>query len=151
MTSPTELDLTNLTPGKGSNKKRIRKGRGASARKGRSAGRGRGGSGHRSGLSIKGSFEGGQMPLVRRLPKRGFSNIKFAKVFEIVNTGQLQEKFKSGQKVDADKLKEGGLIKGKHPVKILGKGDLKKKLKISGCVLSAGARKKIEDAGGTIE
>ena len=145
------VNLTSIGQKKGTNARKIRKGRGSASGKGRSCGRGRGGSGHRAGVSEKVGFEGGQMPLVRRLPKRGFKNVMFSKVYEIVNISQLQEKFSSGDLVNPQKLKESGLTKGRHAVKILGKGELKKKIKIAGCSLSGTARKKIEEAGGEID
>lgn len=145
------LTLDMLKSPKGAKTNKTRKGRGASSGKGRSSGRGRGGSGHRSGMSMQPGFEGGQMPLIRRVPKRGFSNKKFSKDFEIVNVNQIQENFRSGEKVDPDKLKKKGLVKGKKPVKILGKGEIKKKIKVSDCRLSKGALNKIEKAGGTVE
>ncbi|MFH1414905.1 MAG: 50S ribosomal protein L15 [Elusimicrobiota bacterium] len=144
-------NLTSIRQKKGTNAKKVRKGRGSASGKGRSCGRGHGGSGHRAGVSKKVGFEGGQMPLVRRLPKRGFTNVMFAKNFEIVNISQLQEKFSSGDLVNPQKLKETGLIKGKYAVKILGNGELKKKIKIAGCSFSETARKKIEEAGGEID
>ncbi len=143
-----ELTIDTLKPAAGSNIKKTRKGRGAASGHGRSCGRGRGGSGHRSGNSRKVSFEGGQMPLVRRMPKRGFSNAQFKKNFEIVNVGQLHDKFEDNSKITAESLKKVKLIKGKYPVKILGKGDISKKFTISGCYLSRGAKEKIEKAGG---
>jgi large subunit ribosomal protein L15 len=145
------LKLESLKPAKGSKKKKMRKGRGVASGKGRSCGRGRGGSGHRAGISGKSAFEGGQMPLARRLPKRGFTNQKFKTQYEIVNLSQIQEKFKSGDTVNPEKLKEVGLIKGKYAVKILGNGDIKKKIKMTECAMSATARTKIEEAGGTID
>lgn len=144
------LTLDDLKPAPGSNKSKIRKGRGASARKGRSAGRGRGGTGHRSGNSQVPGFEGGQMPFIRRIPKRGFNNTKFERKVETVNVYRLQEKFKSGEKVTPEKLEQKGLVKGKYPVKILGKGEIKKNLKVSNCEFSKGAREKITQAGGEI-
>ncbi len=145
------ISLDNLSPAPGSRKKKRRKGRGPASGKGRSAGRGRGGSGHRAGSTIKNAFEGGQMPLSRRLPKRGFSNKNFIKKVETVNLCRLTEKFKSGEKVTPEKLKEKGLVKKAGCVKILGKGDIKKKLKVSGCIFSQSAAQKIKASGGTIE
>ncbi len=144
------LTLDSLRPAKGSKKAKIRKGRGAASGKGRSCGRGRGGSGHRAGLSKKAAFEGGQMPLARRLPKRGFSNKKFSEIIDIVNIKQIQDKYKSGETVTPQTLKEKGLIKGKHEVKILAVGEIKKKINVSDCDLSAAAKEKIEKAGGVI-
>ena len=101
-----ELNIGSLKPAPGSKHKRVRKGCGASSRKGRSCGRGRGGSGHRSGSYKRKTSEGGQMPLIRRVTKRGFSNKKFAEKYEIVNILQLQNKFKGGESVTPEKLKE---------------------------------------------
>lgn len=145
------LRLGSLKPAPGSNRGKVRKGRGASSGKGRSCGRGRGGSGHRAGLSRKASFEGGQMPLARRLPKRGFCNKRFALEYEIINIRQIQDKFKSDEVVNPEKLKEKGLVRGKYKVKILGDGEIKKKIKVSGCTLSTAAKEKIEKAGGEVE
>ncbi len=145
------ISLNNLSPALGSRKKKTRKGRGPASGKGRSSTRGRGGSGHRAGSTIKSGFEGGQMPLIRRLPKRGFSNKKFQEKVEIVNVGELQEKCRSGETVTPEKLKEKGMVKGKGTVKILGYGEIKKKLKVSGCDLSKGAEEKIKKAGGALE
>ena len=89
------------------------------------------------------------MPLVRRVPKRGFSNAMFKKNYETVSIAALQAKFRSGSKVTPEKLAEEGLASGGLPVKILGNGELKKKLSVSGCSFSASAREKIEQAGGT--
>jgi large subunit ribosomal protein L15 len=145
------IRIDDIRPAKGARRKKTRKGRGASSGRGRSCGRGRGGSGHRSGLSRKTSGEGGQMPLVRALPKRGFSNKMFASEYDIVNLCVINERFKSGDAITPEKLKEKGLIKNKRPVKILAKGDIKKKISVSGCLMSAGARSKIEEAGGEIK
>lgn len=144
------LSLDNLTPADNSNKNKKRKGRGAASGKGRTSTRGRGGSGHRSGNRGKVGFEGGQMPLIRRLPKRGFNNKKFAVVIDIVNLSDLQDRFKSGETVTPEKLKEKGLVSGKFSVKILAKGTINKKIKISGCKFSDAAALKIKEAGGEI-
>ncbi|MEA3506226.1 MAG: 50S ribosomal protein L15 [Elusimicrobiota bacterium] len=146
-----ELTLETLAPARGARKNKKRVGRGASSGKGRSCGRGRGGSGHHSGNSRLTGFEGGQMPLVRRLPKRGFSNKKFQKLSDIINISDIQDNFKSSETVSPEKLIEKGLIKSKKArVKILGSGELKKKVKVSGCALSEGAKNKIKEAGGEI-
>jgi large subunit ribosomal protein L15 len=144
------LRLESLQSAGNANKKQVRKGRGAASGKGRSCTRGRGGSGQRAGLSVKAAFEGGQMPLARRVPKRGFCNKRFETKYDIINIGQIQEKFKSGEVVDPQKLKEKGLVKGKNKIKVLGKGEIKKKIKISGCNFSLSAKEKIEKAGGEI-
>lgn len=145
------IDINSLSIHPEFRKKKRRKGRGPSSGKGRSCGRGRGGSGHRAGCSRSPGFEGGQMPLIRRIPKRGFSNKKFAKNYEIINIFHLQDKFKSGEQINPESLKEKGLVSGKYMVKILGNGEIKKKLKISKCSLSSSAKKKIEEVGGEIE
>ena len=111
------LKIESLKPAPGARKSKVRKGRGAASRKGRSCGRGRGGSGHRAGLSEKTAFEGGQMPLARRLPKRGFSNKNFAEKQEIVNINQLQDKFKSGDSINPETLAQAGLVSGKYKVR----------------------------------
>lgn len=143
--------LSSLAPVPGSRPSGKRKGRGASSGVGRSSSRGMGGSNKRAGYSKKAAFEGGQMPLARRLPKRGFSNSMFKKEYDIVNLSSLQEKFKSGEKVNPEKLNENNLVSGKLPVKILATGELKKKLNLSGCLYSASAKEKIISAGGTAE
>ncbi len=145
------INLDNLSPASGSRRKKVRKGRGPASGKGRTSTRGRGGSGHRAGSTIKSGFEGGQMPLMRRLPKRGFSNKSFQEKIEIINVGDLQEKCRSGETVTPEKLKEKKMIKGKGKVKILGHGEIKKKLKVSGCDLSKRAEEKIKKAGGDLE
>jgi large subunit ribosomal protein L15 len=143
------LSLSNLSPAKGSRKPKKRLGRGPGTGHGKTSGRGHKGFKARSGSGIKPGFEGGQMPLQRRLPKRGFNNI-FQKSFAIINVKDL-EKFDDGSSVDREALLQAGLIKSqdKH-VKILGDGTLSKKLTVSVDKLSEGARKKIEDAGGSI-
>jgi large subunit ribosomal protein L15 len=144
------IGLDSLAPAKGAKHNKKRKGRGRGSGKGRSCARGRKGSGHRAGYSQNPGFEGGQMPLVRRTPKRGFSNAVFASECEAVNINRIQDKYKSQETVSPQTLKEKGLIKGKHRVKILGSGELKKQIKVSGCLVSSGAREKIEKAGGEI-
>ncbi len=144
------IKLSDLSPAPGSRKNGKRKGRGASSGAGRSCCRGTGGSNKRSGYSKRAFFEGGQMPLARRLPKRGFSNAMFRKEYDIVNLRQLQDKFKSGDKVTPEKLSQAGLTGGKRPVKVLGSGELKKKLTVEGCAFSAAAAEKINSAGGSI-
>lgn len=144
------IGLGSLSPSYGAKKTKKRKGRGPGSGIGRSCGRGRGGTGHRSGIKQKNAFEGGQMPLARRIPKRGFSNKMFKKEFEIVNIGQIQEKFQSADTIDPKTLKEKGLVKGTFDIKILAKGELKKKIKVSGCRMSEKAKEIIEKAGGEI-
>jgi len=144
------LTLSNLSPQPGSRKNRKRVGRGEGSGHGKTAGKGHKGAKARSGASLKIGFEGGQMPLQRRLPKRGFNNI-FKETFAIVNIGDL-DRFEDGATVDRQALVDAGLIKKKYSlVKLLGNGDLSKKLTIALNKVSAGARQKIEAAGGTIQ
>ena len=144
------LDLSNLSPNPGSRKPRKRIGRGQGSGRGKTATRGHKGYKARSGSSIKPGFEGGQMPLQRRIPKRGFNNI-FRKEFGIVNVQDL-ESFEAGTKIDRAALVDAGLVAKKFQlVKVLGNGDLTKALTVTVDKLSESARKKIEAAGGTIE
>ena len=147
-----KLQLHDLRPTPGSTKKRKRVGRGNSGKGGTYAGRGRKGQGARSG-SMKGPyFEGGQLPLVRRLPRnRGFTNI-FRVEYRIVNVGRLETIFESGDEITPDTLLQRGLIKkGKTPVKVLAQGDLTKAFNIKAHAFSQGAKDKIAAVGGTAE
>ena len=127
-----------------------RKGRGNGSGNGKTAGRGQKGQWSRSGGGVRVGFEGGQMPLVRRLPKRGFNNI-FAKPMEAVNVSAL-EKFEDGAVVNAQSLLEKGILsKCQYGVKILGNGTLTKKLTVQASAFSASAKEKIEAAGGKVE
>jgi len=127
-----------------------RKGRGPGTGNGKTAGRGHGGQNSRSGGGVRIGFEGGQMPLVRRVPKRGFNNI-FAKPKVGINVSAL-EQFRSGSKVNLEKLQEKGLVsKAPYGVKILAKGELTKKLTVQAAAFSEAAREKIEAAGGKAE
>ena len=142
------LDQLKPPPGAVRNRKRI--GRGPGSGSGKTAGRGHKGSGARAGYGVKRGFEGGQMPLQRRLPKRGFTNI-FKKQFQVVNIGALAS-FESGSVVDATALAQSGLIRsGKLSVKILGEGEIKSALTVRARAFSAKARSKIESAGGKVE
>ena len=140
-----------ITSVAGKHKARRRVGRGSGSGHGKTCGRGHKGAGSRAGSSSVSLFEGGQMPLYRRLPKRGFSNFKFATRYEIVNVCQL-ERFDDGSAVDAEKLSTAGLIGSrKSRVKILGDGELTKKLQISAHKFSKSAEQKIVASGGTAE
>lgn len=142
--------LSILKPPKGSKKTVIRVGRGVGSGLGRTAGRGYKGQGSRAGGKKGAGFEGGQMPLQRRLPKRGFINI-FSKKPEIVNLRDL-ECFKEGTVVDAALLLKEGLVKHiDNGIKVLAKGDLKKKLTVVANYFSKNAKEKIEKSGGKIE
>ena len=144
------MNLHELSPAAGSTHVGKRKGRGAGTGNGKTAGRGHKGQKARSGGSVRIGFEGGQMPLARRVPKRGFNNI-FAKPLEAVNVSAL-EKFEDGAVVNAcDLLEKGILSQCKYGVKILGEGNLTKKLTVRASAFSASAKAKIEEAGGKAE
>jgi large subunit ribosomal protein L15 len=144
------MKLHELKPPRGSRRKRKRIGRGDGSGHGGTATKGAKGQNARSGGGIKAGFEGGQMPLSRRLPKRGFRN-PFRKNITVVNLGQLS-KFTGGTTVDPEALLEQGIIKKLGDgVKILGKGRLDRPLKIKAHAVSSGARAKIESAGGSVE
>ncbi|MBN2309666.1 MAG: 50S ribosomal protein L15 [Candidatus Hydrogenedentes bacterium] len=145
------MDLSTLTKAPGARKKRKRLGRGSSSGTGQTAGRGEKGQKSRSGYSRRGGFEGGQMPLHRRLPKRGFhQDVRFP--FALVNVERLECAFESGAEVTPETLAAAGIVEpSKGGVKILGRGELTKKLAVKANAISAGARQKIEAAGGTVE
>ncbi len=144
------LSLNNIGPAKGATHRKKRVGRGPGSGLGKTAGRGNKGQKSRSGYSRKIGFEGGQMPLQRRLPKRGFTNI-FKKVWLEVTIAKLEEKFNVGDEITPEILHERGLIKkAKHDLVVLGNGELTKALKISAHRFSKSAREKIEKAGGTV-
>ena len=144
------MELSKLKPKKGSTHARKRVGRGPGSGQGKTAGRGEKGQKSRSGYTSKLGFEGGQMPLQRRLPKRGFTNI-FKKHHAVVNVADL-ERFDNGATVDEAALRKAGLVKGQHDgIKILGDGKLSKKLNVTADKFSESARKQIEAAGGTCQ
>ena len=144
------MNLHELSPAAGSNTKAYRKGRGAGSGNGKTGGRGQKGQWARSGGGVRPGFEGGQMPLARRLPKRGFHNI-FAKPLEAINVSVL-DKFEDGAVVDAKALLEKGILsKCEYGVKILGNGSITKKLTVQASAFSASAKEKIEAAGGKVE
>ncbi len=143
------LSLNNLRPAKGSTQKKKRVGRGPGSGLGKTAGRGEKGQKSRSGYSRKQGFEGGQMPLHRRLPKRGFTNI-FKKRWLEVSIGALELHFQADEEVTPELLHERGIIKkAKHDVVVLGNGELSKALRISAHRFTKSAREKIEKAGGS--
>ena len=144
------MNLHELSPAFGSKKEAKRIGRGHGSGQGKTAGKGHKGQKARSGGSIRPGFEGGQMPLQRRVPKRGFNNI-FANKIVAVNLYSLN-KFEDGQEVDAKALIQNGIIKKEHDgVKILGNGKLSKKLIVIASAFSESAKQKIEEAGGKAE
>ena len=144
------MKLNELSPAMGSTHVSKRKGRGHATGNGKTAGRGHKGQKARSGGGTRIGFEGGQMPLARRVPKRGFNNV-FAKPLEAVNVCEL-ERFEDGAVVDAAVLLANGVLsKCKYGVKILGEGELSKKLTVKAAAFSATAKEKIEAAGGKAE
>ena len=144
------MKLNELSPAAGSTHKGYRVGRGAGSGNGKTAGKGHKGQKARSGGGVRVGFEGGQMPLARRIPKRGFHNI-FAKPLESVNVAAL-ERFEDGAVVSAAELLETGILsKCTYGVKILGNGSLSKKLTVRASAFSASAKAKIEEAGGKAE
>ena len=143
------LSLNNLHPAPGSTHKKKRIGRGPGSGTGKTAGKGHKGQKSRSGYSSKRGFEGGQMPLQRRLPKRGFTNI-FKKEWIEISLAKIEESFRSGDVVTPEVLHDRGLIKkAKHDLVILGTGEVSKSLNISAHRFTKTAKVKIEKAGGT--
>ncbi|MDO4562326.1 MAG: 50S ribosomal protein L15 [Clostridia bacterium] len=144
------MKLYELKAAPGSTSKPKRKGRGPGSGNGKTAGRGHKGQNARSGGGVRPGFEGGQMPLYRRLPKRGFTNI-FAKKYVEINVSEL-DKFEDGQTIDADVLKEAGVIKKIcDGVVVMGRGEITKKLTVQAARFTKGAQAKIEAAGGKAE
>ncbi|MBQ3128265.1 MAG: 50S ribosomal protein L15 [Clostridia bacterium] len=145
------MKLHELSPAAGSTKERKRIGRGAGSGQGKTAGKGHKGQKARAGRGMRAGFEGGQMPLQRRLPKRGFNNI-FRKEIVAVNVADLEARFENGAVVDVESLKQVGLVKNSFDgIKILGNGELSKKLTVKADAFSESAKQKIEAAGGNAE
>ena len=146
------MKLHELSPQEGSVKERFRKGRGAGSGNGKTAGKGHKGQNARSGGGVRPGFEGGQLPLYRKLPKRGFKNARFAKQYTVINVQSLN-KFNDGEVVDAAALLSLGIIGDVqcNGVKVLGEGELTKKLTVKAAVFSANAKEKIEAVGGKTE
>ena len=144
------MSLNNLKPAAGSKFTRKRVGRGPGSGNGKTAGRGNKGAQSRSGYSYKRGFEGGQMPLHRRLPKRGFTNI-FRSEYAVINLDQLEALFDAGTDVTPEVLHGRGLAQGTQKIKVLGRGDLTKTLNIKAHKFSGAAATKIQAAGGTAE
>jgi len=143
------MDLSHLRPAAGSTKNRKRLGRGPGSGQGKTSGKGHKGRGSRSGGNTPPGYEGGQMPLSRRLPKGGFHN-PFRKEYDVVNLSSL-ERFSAGAVVDAATLRETGLVGGKRAVKILADGVLTKALTVKAQAFSKQAREKITALGGSVE
>jgi large subunit ribosomal protein L15 len=144
------MDLSDLKPAPGSRSSRKRLGRGPGSGNGKTAGRGHKGKGARSGGNTHPRFEGGQMPLQRRLPKRGFHN-PFREVFTIVNLAKLEAAFESGAVVDPETLAARGLVRRNQKVKVLGQGTLSKALTVKAHAFSESAKAAIGKAGGNAE
>ena len=143
--------LNDITKTAGRTKRRRRVGRGESSGFGKTSGRGHKGCLSRSGGGPHPLSEGGQMPMFRRIPKRGFSNFKFRREYEIINVAQLEERFADGDTVDVDLLRKLRLVQGASPkVKILAKGSLAKKLTVEAHAFSEKARQAIEGVGGSV-
>lgn len=140
----------NLHAPEGANKRKRIIGRGQGSGRGTTAGKGNKGQKSRSGGKTYAGFEGGQMPLFRRLARRGFSNHPFKKEYQVINLGDIEKKYEDSETVDAASLIKKGLVKKAVPVKILGNGELTKKLTFKVAAISAAAREKAEKAGGTV-
>ena len=145
------MKLHELSPAPGSVKESYRKGRGTGSGNGKTAGKGHKGQNARSGGGVRLGFEGGQLPLYRKLPKRGFKN-RFAVNYAIVNVATLNDKFNDGDTVNLDALMAAGIVrKSLDGLKVLGNGEITKKLTVEAAVFSATAKEKIEAAGGKTE
>ena len=146
------MRLHDIKPNPGAKHRRKRLGSGESSGLGKTCGRGHKGQKSRSGGGPRSTFEGGQMPLYRRLPKRGFNNARFKKIYAVVNVGLLEDSFDEGALINDQSLREQGIVKGKYDgIKILGAGEVSKKFKLSVNKVSDSAKEKIEKAGGSIE
>lgn len=145
------MRLHDLKPNPGAKHRRKRLGCGESSGHGKTSGKGHKGQKARSGGSIRPGFEGGQMPLIRRLPKRGFSNAKFKTVYGIVNLDDIEKRFDDGAAINEKLLRGAGLVRGElDGIKVLGRGEVKKKFHFEVDSISASAKEKIEKAGGTV-
>ena len=146
------MKLHELSPAPGSTKSAWRKGRGVGSGNGKTAGRGHKGQNARTGGGVRPGFEGGQIPLFRRLPKRGFTNSLFKKEYAIINLETLDKLFNDGVAVSMETLLEKGVIRKElNGLKVLGRGEITKKLTVKAAIFSASAKEKIEAAGGKAE
>ena len=146
------MKLHELSPAPGSTKSAWRKGRGVGSGNGKTAGRGHKGQNARTGGGVRPGFEGGQIPLYRRLPKRGFTNSLFKKEYAIINLETLDKLFNDGDAVSMETLLENGVIRTElNGLKVLGRGEITKKLTVKAAIFSASAKEKIEAAGGKAE
>ena len=155
---PTRIGLHNLAPARGSRKDRKRVGRGHGSGHGKTSGRGHKGYGSRAGAKDRARFEGGQNPIHMRMRKLRGPNKKMSMPFEPfrthtqpVNVADLEARFKDGDEVTPESLRAAGLAKRRHPVKVLGRGEISKKLTVRAHAFSVSAREKIEKAGGSVE
>ena len=145
------MDRSDVLKAAGKHRRRNRVGRGPGSGNGKTSGRGHKGAHSRSGWTRRYYFEGGQMPLVRRVGKRGFSNEPFRTRYDVVNLSVLEELFQAGDTVDLDVLVRRGVLKSRHGrLKVLGTGELSKQLTVRAAKVSESARKKVEQAGGTV-
>jgi large subunit ribosomal protein L15 len=144
------MGLNDLRPPKGAKHAKKRVGRGQGSGNGKTAGRGHKGAQSRSGFKFKRGFEGGQMPLHRRIPKRGFHN-PFRVAYEVVNLDTLAERFEAGTVVTPESLLSAGLVSGNSPIKVLARGDVTKALTVRAHKFSGKAAEKIAAAGGQAE
>jgi large subunit ribosomal protein L15 len=144
------MDLSNLRKPKGSTHSKKRIGRGQGSGNGKTAGRGHKGAKSRSGFKHKRGFEGGQMPLHRRVPKRGFHNL-FRQAYEVVNLDTLQDRFDAGVEVTPELLRERGVVSRRGLIKVLGRGEIEKALTVRAHKFSGKAAEKIAAAGGIAE
>lgn len=143
------MQIADITKLAGAGKRRKRVGRGQGSGHGKTSTRGTKGAGARAGWKQRGMQEGGQMPIFRRLPKRGFSNVEFRTVYNVVNVAALERVFKAGEHVTPQALLERGLIRHlRNPIKVLGDGNLTKKLNVDAAKFSESAARKIESLGG---
>ena len=146
------MQLNQLKPGRSANRDRKRRGRGTGSGQGTTGGRGNKGQNARKSGQVRQGFEGGQMPLIRRIPKRGFNNAQFATVYEIVNLAEIEARFEAGETVNAETLKARRLVHcNEDGIKILGDGELTKKLTFEVDKVSKSAEEKIKKAGGEIK
>ena len=147
------MKIHELSPAEGSVAKGFRKGRGPGSGNGKTAGKGHKGQNARSGGGVRPGFEGGQLPLYRKLPKRGFNNYRFGKQYTVINVWVLEENFNNGDVVDSAALLTKGIVSSieKNGVKVLGEGELTKNITVKAAVFSVGAKEKIEAVGGKTE
>ena len=151
MTTSNPITLANLKPTPGARRRRVRLGMGEGSGTGQTATRGQKGQRSRAGDGKLVGFEGGQTPLLRRIPKRGFTNGAFKVTYQLVSLETLERVFKNKTEIGLEDLRVHRLVKGRKPIKVLGDGELKRKLAVTAHAFSASAKSKIEKAGGKAE